>query len=191
MITGEPRSAKGELLVVGWAFAESLSWPLIPDMVVGALAAKGPAARAARLAASATVGSAAGALLHHRLASRGVEVPLPLVTPPMVDAVDGWLGERGVAGFARQPLSGVPHKVFAARASDHGLGGGAVVAATVLFRGPRFAATALGALVARSALQRGLAHATPRAPTMARAAVSVGSVAGFSLALAGMLRRWR
>ena len=180
-----------EWLVTAWAFSESLSWPLLPDMAVGSLAAGSSRGEAARLAACATVGSALGALVHHRLAQRGVGVPLPLTTPRMATAVDGWLNERGTAGFARQPLSGVPHKLFVARAPAHGLGAGQVVAATVVFRGPRLMATALGAVTARSVLQRGLGRFTSKAPVLARRSVAAACLGGFSLALVGMLRRWR
>ena len=191
MSVGGLARPRRERLLAGWAFSESLSWPLLPDMIIGALAADTSTRDALRLAGAATVGSAAGALVHHRLAARGRSLPMPLTTPRMTAAVDEWLADRGFVGFAHQPLSGVPHKVFAARAHAHGLGGLQVVAATLAFRGPRFAATALGAVAARSLAARALAPVTARAPAVARRVVAAGSVAGFSLALAGMLKRWR
>ena len=179
-----------EFLVGAWALSESLSWPLLPDMIVGALSAHASRAQAGRLAAVATVGSAAGAALHHRLASHGVKVPLPLTTPRMVDAVDRWLGRHPFAGFARQPLSGVPHKVFAARAPAHGVSQGELIVATLLFRGPRLAVTAMGAATVASAAQRHLDRLAPSAPALARTATAAASLAAFSLTLARMLRRW-
>lgn len=98
-----------------WGFAEALFWPIIPDYYVLAVVPT-LAARWWRVAlftsAGSVIGGSAGFWWSY---ARGDTFPLalaPLVTPGMLDAASAWLAELGAMGVLRQPLSGVPYKVF-------------------------------------------------------------------------------
>lgn len=137
------RSRAALWLVFGWAIAEALWWPLIPDFLVAPLALAAPG-RWLVLAAAATAGSALGGAaafhvggLGDWLASHG-----PLLTPRMHEQAVMWMREDGAGALLKQPLSGIPYKVFALNSSDVGLGFPAFLGMSVAARGLRIAAVA-------------------------------------------------
>ncbi|HEY2956792.1 MAG TPA: hypothetical protein VGM21_01075 [Actinomycetota bacterium] len=171
---------------LAWGFAESLWWPLMPDLGVALLALDGPR-RWWRLAAAATAGSVAGGAVAHRLGAGGRVPPLPLVTPRMVDATSRWLAEEGAAAVRRQPTSGVPFKVFAYHADSAGVELVPLVGVAGLVRGARMLAVA-GAFAGCGQLVRRRCPGRRRPAALAVAeALTVG---GFAVGLARVVAAW-
>lgn len=67
-------SRLGLPLAFCWAFAEALSWPLMPELLLGAVCVAVPRA-ALRMSLGALAGSLAGGLLALHLAAAGVHLP--------------------------------------------------------------------------------------------------------------------
>ncbi|MFC5147856.1 lysophospholipid acyltransferase family protein [Streptomyces aureoversilis] len=108
-------SRRGLPLAFAWAFAEALSWPLMPELFLAVACAAAPRA-ALRLSFAALAGTLVGGLLALQVAASGVRLPAPLTTPRMhAEAVRELSGE-GAAAVAHQPWNGVPFKVYAAAA---------------------------------------------------------------------------
>lgn len=130
-------------LVFAWAVAEALWWPLIPDFLVAPLALAVPA-RWFLLTAVATAGSVLGGVVAFQVGGTGewFASNALLVTPRMNAQAMMWMTEAGAGALLKQPLSGIPYKVFALRSSDAGLGLGAFVAMSLVARGLRIAAVA-------------------------------------------------
>jgi 1-acyl-sn-glycerol-3-phosphate acyltransferase len=111
----------GVILALAWGVAEALWWPVVPDFLVFALVPLTPR-RWWKFAAAASFGSAMGGALGYALA--GILEPdvllaaAPLVTDRMAEVARGWLIEGGSAAILRQPLSGIPYKVFVFVARD-------------------------------------------------------------------------
>lgn len=110
-------ATSGSGLVLGfvWGFGEALIWPVIPDFYVFALVPASPE-RWWLIAASTSAGSVVGGALGFWLAfARGSTWPMdfaPLVTEGMIHQAGTWLASYGSLGVLRQPLSGIPYKVF-------------------------------------------------------------------------------
>lgn len=130
-------------LVFAWAIAEALWWPLIPDFLVAPLALAAPT-RWLVFAAAATAGSAVGGAVAFHLGGMGEWLPshAPLLTPRMHEQAVVWMTEGGAGALLKQPLSGIPYKVFAWNSSDLGLDLPAFVGMTLAARGLRIAAVA-------------------------------------------------
>jgi 1-acyl-sn-glycerol-3-phosphate acyltransferase len=62
-------------------------------------------------------GGVVGYWLAHSLGSRGLLAAAPLITERMAETAGSWLSV-GPPGLMRQPLSGIPYKVFAFIAGD-------------------------------------------------------------------------
>lgn len=144
------------------AFAEAVSWPLLPELTLAALllasvvAPRPSAARwfatpravaVVRLVLAATIGSVLGGLLTAIAARHGLLFPQPLTTSAMTDAVRSGYLAHGSAGVWSQPLSGVPFKVFARSAGTSGVDLGAWAGNALLARGLRLAAVAAVAVL--------------------------------------------
>jgi len=100
-----------------WGVAEALWLPVVPDFFVASLALAAPR-RALPLALAATAGSVTGGTMAYVLGP--VLLPhAPLVFPRMIEQAGTWLGDEGAAALWRQPLSGIPYKVFALQAEPH------------------------------------------------------------------------
>lgn len=143
----------GLLIAFLWAFAEALSWPLMPELLLGAACFAAPAA-ALRLSASALAGSLAGSLLALELAGTGFALPAPLTTDRMRAEVRHAVSVRGADAVAQQPWNGVPFKVYAAEAGRADVPAGDWLAASAAARGSRtltvgLAFAALGVLLRR------------------------------------------
>lgn len=90
-------------------------WPILPDLLIFAVA--GLAGRGWwRVCLAAAAGSVAGGIGGFALSwLRGSSAPLeylPLVTEGMIHQAGQWLASEGSIAVLRQPLSGIPYKVF-------------------------------------------------------------------------------
>jgi hypothetical protein len=121
-----PDSSAGWRLMVVWAIAEALVWPIIPDVLLGLLVIARPH-RVARTLTAAIVGSAVGAVLLYGLASswpmlaERVLPHLPLAFEADIVSVRESIGQDGAFAFLRQPISGIPFKVWAIVGATSGL----------------------------------------------------------------------
>ncbi|HEX3246477.1 MAG TPA: hypothetical protein VHX16_13805 [Chloroflexota bacterium] len=101
-----------------WSFLEALVWPIIPDFLLAALVIGSPKVAASALAACVG-GSAIGTAILYRVAlARPAEVmgllrPLPFVFEADIQSVGGRIERQGAWAFMRQPISGIPSKVWA------------------------------------------------------------------------------
>jgi membrane protein YqaA with SNARE-associated domain len=144
----------GVILALAWGVAEALWWPIVPDFYVFALSPVAPR-RWWRLAVAASIGSVAGGAVGYAFAtslgSRGLLAAAPLVTDGMIDTARSWL-EAGPVGLMRQPLSGIPYKVFVFLAASQRLNFVGFVLFSALARSLRiFAVGGSGALLGAAA----------------------------------------
>ena len=134
------RSRAALALGFAWGWCEALFFPIVPDLYLAPLAMAAPR-RTVPLVLSATAGSVLGGAVAHSLGP-GWSSPLlagaPLVTPRMIASAEMWLDDLGPRGLLRQPLSGIPYKVFALSSRD--LGSVPFVGYSLLARGARLAA---------------------------------------------------
>ena len=175
-------SGAGLATVAAWAFLEALILPVVPDVPVALLAVAAPA-RALPLALAATAGSVAGGAAAWAIGD--AHPPLLLVTERMHTTVQGWIQAEGAAALWRQPLGGVPFKVFAYGASDLPLPG--LLAVAALARGARIVAVAAGA----SLVGRALGRVPAQRQALAYAAGSAVALVVFGLGLAQVVAAWR
>lgn len=100
---------------MAWGVAEALIFPIIPDFYAAAASPASPK-RWWRLGLALTLGSAiGGAVGYMYAASFGPPIPLeslPLVSAGMADEASAWVADTGALAVMRQPLSGIPYKVF-------------------------------------------------------------------------------
>lgn len=135
----------GIILALAWGVAEALIWPIFPDFFVLAVVPAAPK-RWWKLAVAASVGSvvggAAGYLLARLTGSSSMLDQVPLVTAGMATQAQAWLDADGWWGLLRQPLSGIPYKVFVYLSGAEGIGFPGFVWASALARGVRLLAAA-------------------------------------------------
>ena len=128
-----------------WGVAEALWWPIVPDVFVFSASVAAPK-RWWRLALASSGGSVAGGCLAYWVAYRSPgNFPvdsLPLIGPNMITMARSWLESGGAPALLRQPLSGIPYKVFAYLAGDAHLGLAGFILFSVLARTLRIAAFA-------------------------------------------------
>jgi 1-acyl-sn-glycerol-3-phosphate acyltransferase len=167
-------------LVVSWAFAEAVSWPLVPEFALGLLVlARVPWRRAAALASAALVGSTAGCLLTAGLAASGHPAPAPWTTPRMRAVALTQLRHAGASGVLHQPWSGIPVKVYAAAAGRAHLSAGPFAVAVAAARGVRLiVVTLLIGTIARLL------------PPRVYVPVAVFAVATFAVGLHRVVQHW-
>lgn len=126
----------GVPLAFCWAFAEALSWPLMPELLLGAVCVAVPRA-ALKMSLGALAGSLAGGLLALQLASAGVHLPAPLTTDRMRAEVRHELALEGASAVRHQPWNGIPFKVYGAEAGRAGVSASDWLAASAAARGSR------------------------------------------------------
>jgi membrane protein YqaA with SNARE-associated domain len=146
-------SRRGRLLVAVWAFAEALSWPLLPEAILAVLCVAAPKA-GSRLAATAAAGSVAGGAAGYLLAAQGITLPQPLTTARMQETVAAQVAADGATAVRAQPLNGIPYKVYAAATGQRRAGLARFSLASAQARGARILAagmimTIAGACTAR------------------------------------------
>src|SRR5689334_1430295 len=121
--------------VIVWAIGEATVVPIMPDAIVVPLALADPPSWW-RLAVGAMAGTALGGAISYALGRRSPDRTsverLALIRPAMVAATDRWLIAEGARGVRRQPLTGVPFKVFARVAGARGLPLGPFIAYAVV-----------------------------------------------------------
>ncbi|MET7856927.1 lysophospholipid acyltransferase family protein [Streptomyces sp. NPDC005318] len=126
-----------------WEFAEALSWPLMPELLLAAVCVAAPRA-APRMSLGALAGSLAGGLLALQLAASGVQVPAPLTTDRMRAEVQHELALEGASAVRHQPWNGIPFKVYGAEAGRAGTGPAQWLTASATARGARTLTVGLG-----------------------------------------------
>ncbi|MEU8702155.1 lysophospholipid acyltransferase family protein [Streptomyces sp. NPDC048680] len=136
-------SRLGLPLAFCWAFAEALSWPLMPELLLGAVCVAVPGA-APKMSLGALAGSLAGGLLALQLASAGVALPAPLTTDRMRAEVRHALALEGASAVRHQPWNGIPFKVYGAGAGAAGVPASDWLAASAAARGSRTLTVGLG-----------------------------------------------
>jgi membrane protein YqaA with SNARE-associated domain len=140
--------------MTAWAFAEAVSWPLVPELLLAVLLLARPGLRrAAVLTACAAAASVAGCLTTYALASTGHAPPAPLTTARMHAVAAEQVRDEGAAAVRHQPWSGIPVKVYAAAAGRSHVDVGAFAAEVARARTTRLVtvaciAAALSMLVA-------------------------------------------
>lgn len=147
-------SGWGLVLAGGWAFAEALSRPLLPELALAVLCVAAPRA-GVRLTASAVLGSVAGGLLTLMLHSgTSVTLPQPPAGPRMHATVQEELRREGAATVRHQPSSGIPYKVYSSEAGRAHVPPGTWVVRSALARGKRFVMVGLVLTFAGAVTQR-------------------------------------
>jgi hypothetical protein len=134
-------SPYGLLLAFVWGFAEALSWFIVAEMALIILAAAVPR-RVMPWAAAVIVGSVLGVLTNAWLTSRGVLLPAPLTTARMATTAFNQLA-AGPSAIMHQALSGIPVKVYARAAGEHGIDLWSLAGWTLLERGLRISTVGL------------------------------------------------
>ncbi|WPW31598.1 lysophospholipid acyltransferase family protein [Streptomyces atratus] len=136
-------SRRGVPLAFVWALAEALSWPLMPELLLGAVCVAVPRV-ALKMSLGALAGSLAGGLLALQLASAGVQLPAPLTTDRMRAEVRGELALEGASAVRHQPWNGIPFKVYGAEAGRAGVPALDWLGASTAARGSRTLTLGLG-----------------------------------------------
>ncbi|WP_405716776.1 MULTISPECIES: lysophospholipid acyltransferase family protein [unclassified Streptomyces] len=136
-------SRRGVPLAFVWALAEALSWPLMPELLLGAVCVAVPR-QALRMSLGALAGSLAGGLLALQLASAGVHLPAPLTTDRMRAEVRAELALEGASAVRHQPWNGIPFKVYGAGAGRAGVPALDWLTASATARGSRTLTVGLG-----------------------------------------------
>ena len=134
-------SRYGLLLAFGWGFAEALSWFIVAEMALILFAAAVPR-RVMPWAAAVIAGSVLGVLMNAWLVSRGILSPAPLTTPRMAAHAFEQLG-AGPSAMMHQAFSGIPVKVYARAAGEHGIELWRLAGWTLLERGLRISTVGL------------------------------------------------
>lgn len=151
------------ILALFWGLSEALFWPILPDFYLFAVVPVRPG-RWWRLAGFAALGSIVGGVIGYWLAyPRQSSFPLeymPLVTEGMIHQAGMWLASEGPLAVLRQPLSGIPYKVFVYLSGAGRVPFFDYLLASVVARAPRiFLVAAAGALLGFATKERWLAKA--------------------------------
>lgn len=129
-------------LAFAWAFAEALSWPLMPELLLAAACVAMPR-RALKVSLAALGGSLAGGLLALQLAASGAQLPAPLTTERMHAEVRHEIAAEGAAAVRHQPWNGIPFKVYAKEAGRADVPAAAFLGEAARARGTRTLAVGL------------------------------------------------
>ncbi len=146
-------SASAVALLTGWALAEAIFLPVVPDVGLGLLVLAAPS-RAVRLFGAVAIGAIAGTLVLAAIAlqspdaARAMLLGIPGIHPGVLAGVDLVLARDGVLGFA-QFGPGAPLKVYRVEWLAHGGDMAGLLAGAVLNRvtrigPPLIAAVAIG-----------------------------------------------
>lgn len=174
-------SRLGIALVAAWAVAEAVSWPLVPELVVAVLVLAAPQA-GVRLTATAVGGSLAGGALAYTLAAGGMTAPAPLTTARMHAVVNAQTAAEGATAVRRQPLAGVPYKLYAGEAGRRDVGLAPFLGHSLAGRSIRIAAVGLALTGLSALLRRPLRRLYPLAVAFV--------LPGFALGLVRVVQSW-
>jgi hypothetical protein len=150
-IAGFAETRRASVLIAGWAAAEAIVLPVVPDVALVLLALAAPR-RTRGLFAWLLAGAVAGSLVLAVLASAAparvddMLRSIPGIDGPMIAAAEASLDEQGVAGFA-QIGPGAPLKVYTAAWVEGGGGIAQLVLGVILNR-----VTRIGPLVVAAAV---------------------------------------
>lgn len=126
------------LLVFAWAIAEAVSWPIVPEFLLGLIAlARVDWRRLALLTATAVAGTVVGSAITFFAACTDATPPAPLTTPRMHVVAAAQLHDEGVLAVRHQLWSGIPVKVYSAAEGRGGTRLASYEAAVGVFRGWR------------------------------------------------------
>ena len=137
-------SRAGIGLMLVWALAEAIVWPIFPDFLLIPMAV-GNRRRFYVPLAAAVIGMALGGTLTFLFAlwaphqAWDVLRHIPLIHSWEINAVRSRLATQGVAAFLFQPWSGIPFKVFAVVGGVQGLSPWLVIPTFIAARGARMA----------------------------------------------------
>lgn len=140
-ISGLVAGSFGLPLAFLWGYTEALSWFIVAEMALVLFAAAVPR-RVMPLAAAVIAGSVLGVLTNAWLTSRGALLPAPLTTERMAATAFGQFAE-GPSAIMHQALSGIPVKVYARAAGEHGVDLWTLAGWTLLERGLRISTVGL------------------------------------------------
>jgi 1-acyl-sn-glycerol-3-phosphate acyltransferase len=136
----------GLILALGWGVAEALWWPIVPDFLLLALVPLVPR-RWWKLAAAASAGSVVGGAFGYALGGTISPNDLlgaaPLITERMAQTARDWLVDFGPPAILRQPLSGIPYKVFVFTGRDIGVDFSGFLLFSAIARSMRIFATGI------------------------------------------------
>ncbi|GGS10535.1 hypothetical protein GCM10010252_57120 [Streptomyces aureoverticillatus] len=172
-------SRRGLPLAFAWAFAEALSWPLMPELLL-AIACVAVPRRALTLSLSALAGTLAGGVLALQLAASGTNLPHPLTTDRMRAEAHQELATESASAIRHQPWNGIPFKVYAAEAGQADVPAPDWLAHSALARGSRTLTVGLACGVFGF-----LAHRLRRLYGVYLALLTAGFTIGLSLIVAG------
>ncbi|WP_051574495.1 hypothetical protein [Mycobacterium sp. URHB0044] len=144
----------GLALAFAWGYAEALSWFIVAEMALILFAAAFPR-RVMPWTAAVIAGSVLGVLTNAWLASRDVLLPAPLTTTRMAATAFDQLA-AGPSAIMHQALSGIPVKVYARAAGEHGIDLWHLAGWTLLERGLRISMVGLVVWVLSKLLHRWL-----------------------------------
>lgn len=173
-------SRAGLVLVLAWAFAEAVSWPLLPELLLAALVAAAPR-HGARLTVAAATASLAGGLLCWQLAMSGITPPAPFTTPAMHAAAARQVAADSAAAMVHQPFSGTPYKVYAVAAGRAHVDPLTFLVWSAATRGVRILGVGVAVMLAASFARRLRRFYTP---------YLVGLGSGFGLGLVSVVSSW-
>lgn len=134
-------SRYGLALAFLWGFTEALSWFIVAEMALILLAVAVPR-RVMPWAGAVIVGPVLGVLTNAWLVSRGILAPAPLTTPRMAAHAFDQLS-AGPSAMMHQALSGIPVKVYARAAGEHGIELWRLAGWTLVERGLRISTVGL------------------------------------------------
>ncbi|MFD5703245.1 lysophospholipid acyltransferase family protein [Streptomyces lasiicapitis] len=162
-------------LAFAWAFAEALSWPLMPELLLAAACVAVPR-RALKLSLAALAGTLAGGVLALQLAASGTNLPHPLTTDRMRAEAHQELTAESASAVRHQPWNGIPFKVYSATAGKADVPTPDWLTHSTLARGTRTLTVAL-----TCAAFGFLAHRLRRFYTLYLALLTTGFTIGLTL----------
>jgi membrane protein YqaA with SNARE-associated domain len=142
-----------------WGFAEATLFFIVPDVLLSYATLR----RGSRLALSAGLPAAAGALLggammywwgaQDPLGAEAVLDRIPAIGTALIETVRADMAAGWLAALFAGAFSGVPYKIFAVEAGRAGVDPGVFLAASVPARYARFAVTVLVTALVRYGLE--------------------------------------
>ncbi len=173
-------SPYGLVLAFAWGFAEALSWFIVAEMALILFAAAVPR-RVMPWAAAVIAGSVLGVLTNAWLASRDVLLPAPMTTPRMAATAFDQL-TAGPSAIMHQALSGIPVKVYARAAGEHGIDLWHLAGWTLLERGLRISMVGLVVWLLSKLLHRWLRRLY--------GIYLIGAAAVFTVGISAVIAAW-
>ena len=180
-IASHAASRRGLAFAAVWGLAEALSLPIVTELVVVLAVLAAPRAWW-RLAIAGAIGATVGAAIGWTLAAYGVRVPAPLTTPRMHAVVAAQVDAEGARALVRQPISGVPFKVYVTRLGATRAPIAEVIALSFPLRLARLLGVALVAALVGAAIRR-VSHFYP--------VLAATLLSCFAVGLSNVVKAWQ